>query len=120
MDGMQSDSPSSSRQDAVGGGAESGKAAVVNIKKLREEMEMTKARLSDQKFKISKSLHSSPGEATTDRRRPPPLTRITADYPDPLLPRKSVSPKASPSWVNIESEEHLKCVIAKIAEASSA
>lgn len=52
--------PPSSSQSAPGGGAEGSKAgASVNIKKLNGEIEMTKARLSDQKFKISKSTGSS-------------------------------------------------------------
>lgn len=57
---LSDDVPPGSSQGAAGGGAENGKAgASVNVKKLKGEIEMTKARLSDQKFKISKLTGSS-------------------------------------------------------------
>lgn len=55
---MLSDAPSSFSQDAAAGAGESGKVigGGMNPKKLREEIELAKTRLSDQKFRISKSL----------------------------------------------------------------
>lgn len=69
IDELLSDAPPfSSQGSTAGGGNEANKngGASVNIKKLRAEIEMTRARLSDQKFKISTllrpitSLGSSP------------------------------------------------------------
>ncbi|KAK1768360.1 hypothetical protein QBC33DRAFT_534714 [Phialemonium atrogriseum] len=97
VDEMLSDAPSSFSQDAAAGAGESGKVTGggMNPKKLREEIELAKTRLSDQKFRIT-------------------------DYPDPLLPRKGISPKKYPAGVTAEIEERLMAVIAKTQATSNA
>ncbi|KAK0734383.1 hypothetical protein B0T26DRAFT_746300 [Lasiosphaeria miniovina] len=62
--------------------------AAWNTKKFRDEYEMAKTRLSDQKFNI-------------------------AEYPDPLLPRR-VLPRQYPLGVTAETERQLQELIANI------
>ncbi|KAI1631466.1 hypothetical protein F4809DRAFT_165374 [Biscogniauxia mediterranea] len=76
-------------------GAASGSKATANWsdKKFREEYDLARARLSDQKFNMK-------------------------DYEDPLLPRQHPQSKYYPNGVTAELEAHLQAVIAN-AKASS-
>ncbi|KAK0618258.1 hypothetical protein B0T17DRAFT_331089 [Bombardia bombarda] len=67
-------------------------AAAWNTKKFREECEMAKGRLSDQKFSI-------------------------ADYPDPLLPRPP-HPKLYPRGTTVETEKRLRELIDQVRASS--
>ncbi|KAK3382896.1 hypothetical protein B0T24DRAFT_672834 [Lasiosphaeria ovina] len=68
--------------------------AAWNTKKFRDEYEMAKMRLSDQKFNI-------------------------AEYPDPLLPRR-VLPRQYPLGVTAETERRLQELIADIRANAAA
>lgn len=65
-----------------------------NEKKLKEDIEHTKARLTDQRFNIN-------------------------DYPDPLLPRTSPREKFFPNDTTAETEQHL-LEVAAAAKAKAA
>ncbi|KAI0485187.1 hypothetical protein GGR56DRAFT_617157 [Xylariaceae sp. FL0804] len=62
--------------------------------KFREECDIAKSRLSDQKFS-------------------------SKDYPDPLLPRSQPQSHFYPKEVTAETEKHLLDVIAKIKETTA-
>ncbi|KAI0004670.1 hypothetical protein F4779DRAFT_70500 [Xylariaceae sp. FL0662B] len=62
-------------------------------KKLKEETDMAKSRLSDQKFNMS-------------------------DYADPLLPRQHPQSKYYPKGATAETEAHLQAVITAVKAAN--
>ncbi|KAI0598258.1 hypothetical protein F4775DRAFT_556022 [Biscogniauxia sp. FL1348] len=78
---------------AAGAATGSKTTANWNDKKFREEYDLARAKLSDQKFNMR-------------------------DYEDPLLPRQHPQSKYYPNGVTAELEAHLQAVIAN-AKASS-
>jgi hypothetical protein len=108
--------PTQSFSEPSGEGAASGSLpqgiSVTDKKKLKEEADLARSRLTDQKFNIREC--PPPQEASC-----PPTeltnTRFTkGDYPDPLLPRDILLQKPLPHGHTPETEKHLVDFLAKL------
>jgi hypothetical protein len=94
---MNSSEPRSTQATSVGW----------NTKKFRDEYEMYKNRLHDQKFSVGKSSQIFAVYLVMSQ-----ALNHTADYPDPLSPRPP-HPKQYPKGTTPELERKLQALIAK-------